>query len=133
MEQVQIKTAQDCLNAAESDTLNFPQIVGNLIAAGFEAYNIDFRLSKAFYFLPNSEFVELETHKIPVEIGNDFDVDAIKAAIKEAQQQVDGYTYKGFCEKVMAAGCVGYIVSFVGKRAVYFGRTGETHVEYFPG
>ncbi len=133
MEQNQIDTARHCLEAAENDTQNFPQIVGSLIAAGFESYNVDFRLSKAFYFLPNSEFIELETHKVPAKIVNDFDVDAIKAAIKEATQQVDGYTYKGFCEKVMLAGCVGYIVSFVGRRAVYFGRTGETHVEHFPG
>ena len=35
-------------------------------------------------------------------------------------------------EKVLAAGCVGYIVSIVGRRAVYFGRSAETHVELFP-
>lgn len=132
MEHNQIEIAKDCLNAAENDTQNFPQIIGNLIAAGFESYTIDFRLAKAFYFLPSGEAVTLDTHKINVEIGKDFDVKAIKSAIKEAQQQVDGYTYKGFCEKVAKAGCVGYIVSFVGKRAIYFGRTGETHVEHFP-
>ena len=132
MEQNQIKIAKDCLSAAENDTLNFPQIVGNLIAAGFESYSIDFRLGKAFYFLPNGAAVTLDTHKVSAEIGKDFDVEAIKAAIKEAQQQVEGYTYKGFCKKTMQAGCVGYIVSFVGKRAVYFGRTGEIHIEHFP-
>lgn len=132
MEQNQIEISKNCLSGAENDTLNFPQIVGNLIAAGFESYIIDFRLSKAFYFLPNGEAVSLDTHKIPEKIGKDFDVETIKSAIKEAQQQVDGYTYKGFCAKIMKAGCFGYIVSFVGKRAVYFGRTGETHVEHFP-
>lgn len=45
---------------------------------------------------------------------------------------VPGYSYKGFRKKVMAAGCVGYTVSFIGKRAVYYGRTAETHVEHFP-
>ena len=34
--------------------------------------------------------------------------------------------------KVMAAGCAGYMVSFLGKRVLYFGRTAETHVEHFP-
>ena len=48
------------------------------------------------------------------------------------KQLVPGYTDAGFCAKVMAAGCAGYIVSFSGRRAVYFGRTAETHVEYFP-
>jgi hypothetical protein len=27
----------------------------------------------------------------------------------------------------------GYLVSLLGKRALYYGRTGETHTEYFPG
>jgi hypothetical protein len=27
----------------------------------------------------------------------------------------------------------GYLVSLLGKRVVYYGRTGEIHTEYFPG
>ena len=57
----------------------------------------------------------------------------IQAAIREAQAGGAGYTYEGFCKKVKAAGCAGYIVSFSGRRALYFGRTAETHVEFFPG
>ena len=30
------------------------------------------------------------------------------------------------------AGCAGYFVSIPGKRVVYYGRTGETHVEIIP-
>ncbi len=33
---------------------------------------------------------------------------------------------------MMDAGCAGYFVSLIGRRAVYFGRTAETHVEPFP-
>jgi len=32
----------------------------------------------------------------------------------------------------MAAGCVGYFVQIAGRRALYFGRNGESHVELFP-
>jgi len=32
----------------------------------------------------------------------------------------------------MAAGRARYIVSFSGRRALYIGRTTETHVEHFP-
>jgi len=46
---------------------------------------------------------------------------------------VPGYTYKGFRAKVAGAGCAGYLASFLGKRVLYYGRTGETHTEYFPG
>ena len=56
----------------------------------------------------------------------------MQAAVREAQQLVDGYTYKGFCEKAAAAGCAGYVVSFSGRRAVYLGRAAQTHVETFP-
>jgi hypothetical protein len=42
------------------------------------------------------------------------------------------YSYVAFCEKAKAAGCAGYLVSFLGRRVVYFGRTAETHVEHFP-
>lgn len=59
-----------------------------------------------------------------------FDADAI--AIGEAQRAVPGYTYRGFSEKVMAAGCAGYLVSSSGSRVVCFGRSGETHTEQMP-
>ena len=42
-------TARECLNAAESGSMAFPQIVGRLMAAGFESYVIDFRRSTATY------------------------------------------------------------------------------------
>ena len=57
----------------------------------------------------------------------------VREAIREAQSLVLGYTYKGFVAKVAGAGCAGYIVSFLGRRVLYFGRTAETHVEHFPG
>jgi len=34
--------------------------------------------------------------------------------------------------QVKAAGCAGYLVSFLGRRVVYYGRSAETHVEHFP-
>lgn len=61
-----------------------------------------------------------------------FDKGAVQAAIQKAQQMVPGYTYPGFCRKVMAAGCAGCIESSSGRRALYVGRTAETHVEDFP-
>jgi hypothetical protein len=67
-----------------------------------------------------------------VAVPGSFDTAGIQAAIREAQQLVPGYTYEGFCRKVMAAGCAGYMVSFNGRRAVYHGRAAEMHVEHFP-
>jgi len=124
--------AKVCLEGAEGNTMTFPQIVRTLMQEGFEAYAIDFRRALATYYMPNGDSVEVPTHKIDVPIAPDFNAVHIQAAIKEAQQLVPGYTYRGFCKKIAAAGCAGYIVSFPGRRALYIGRTAETHVEHFP-
>jgi uncharacterized protein YbcV (DUF1398 family) len=124
--------AQSCLDGAESNAMTFPEIVGTLMQAGFESYVIDYRRSMATYFLPDGDSVELPTKHGSSPIAPKLDSASVRSAIKEAQQLVPGYTYAGFCAKVMAAGCVGYIVSFSGRRAVYFGRDADIHVEHFP-
>ncbi len=133
MTEDQTEVARACLAAAESDTANFPEIVGALITAGFESYAVDLRRATATYYLPSGDSLELPTHKAGTAIAPTLDAGRLTAAIREAQQQAPGYTYRGFCEKAAAAGCAGYIVSFPGRRAVYFARTAETHVELFPG
>ena len=127
-----IRTAEICLHAAEANSMTFPQIVGTLMRAGFESYAVDFRRGTATYYLPDGDSVVLPTHRDPMPIAAEMDVAAVQAAIREAQQMVAGYTYAGFCTKVMAAGCAGYMVSFSGRRALYVGRTAATHVEHFP-
>ena len=124
--------AASCIHAAETGKMSFPEVIGALMAAGFESYAIDFRRSTATYFTPDGDSIELQTHHVDEAVSSHFDADALHAAIREAQQQVAGYTYTGFCNKAALAGCAGYIVSFTGRRAVYFGRTAETHVEHFP-
>ncbi|HMR32123.1 MAG TPA: DUF1398 domain-containing protein [Geminicoccaceae bacterium] len=113
--------------------MSFPQIVGRLMEAGFESYAIDFRRATATYYLPDGDSVVLATHEIDGAVADRLDEAGLSAAIREAQAQAPGYSYKGFCAKAKAAGCAGYMVSFPGRRAVYFGRTGEVHVEHFPG
>lgn len=132
MNEHQEATARACLEAAEGNTMAFPQIVGALMEAGFESYAIDLRRATATYYLPDGESIELPAHRVDAPIAPAFDTACMQTAIREAQQQVPGYTYKGFCEKAVLAGCAGYIVSFSGRRALYVGRTAETHVEYFP-
>ncbi len=91
------------------------------------------RLCQATYYLPDGEGLELPTHLSNVAVAAEFNVDVVRTAIREAQALVPGYTYMGFCDKVKRAGCAGYLVSFLGRRLLYFGRTAETHTEYFPG
>jgi len=132
MDAKQQAIAQQCLTGAESGTMTFPQIVGALLEAGFEGYQVDLRLAQASYYLPDGRGIELATHRSAVAIAAGFDLGAVQAAIRAAQALAPGYTYQGFCDQVKRAGCAGYLVSFLGRRVLYFGRTAETHVEHFP-
>jgi len=124
--------AQTCLQGADSGAMDFPQILSALAAAGFEGYAIDYRRERATYYLPSGEGLDLETHATAAPVAPVFDAAVLQAAIREAQAGAAGYSYRGFCAKAKAAGCAGYLVSLSGRRVVYFGRTGETHVEPFP-
>ena len=132
MNPAKIAIAQSCLDGAETGHMTFPQIVGTLMHEGFESYAIDFRRGTAVYYTADGDSVELATRPVGAPVAAAFQSAPVQAAIREAQQLVPGYTYKGFCRKVAEAGCAGYFVSFSGRRAVYMGRTGETHVERFP-
>ena len=124
--------AHQCLDGAESGTMTFPQIVATLLEHGFDGYTIDLRLGTATYYLRTGEAIELEAAKSATPVAERFDAAVVKEAIREAQALVPGYTYKGFCAKISGAGCAGYIVSFPGRRVLYYGRTAETHTEHFP-
>lgn len=120
------------LLGAEDDSLSFPECCARLLAAGFERYSVDYARASRICYLPSGDSIEHEMHRVTAPMGTVFDVPAVKAAIAEAQANGPGYSYLGFSEKVVAAGCVGYLVSLPGQRAVYFGRAGEAHVEHFP-
>ncbi len=132
MNEQQQAVAKACLEGAEDGGMAFPQIVQTLMDAGFESYAIDFQRATASYYLPDGASIELPTGAMSTAVAPGFDAARMQAAIREAQQLVPGYTYKGFCEKAALAGCARYIVSFSGRRALYIGRTAETHVEHFP-
>ncbi|TPW28722.1 DUF1398 domain-containing protein [Pararhizobium mangrovi] len=132
MDQSQKDAAEKCLRGAEDNSMTFPEIVGTLMQEGFESYAIDFRRASAVYYRPDGDSVAVSTHRPAVSVAANFDTTIIQGAIREAQQLVPGYSYAGFCKTIMEAGCAGYIVSFSGRRAVYFGRSAETHVEHLP-
>ena len=124
--------ARATLQGAETDTMTFPQSVKLLMDAGFDGYAVDFRTFTRAYYMPNGDVLALQAERTPA-VADRFNAASVVEAIREAQAQAHGYTYKGFCSKVAKAGCAGYIVSLSGKRVLYYGRTGETHTEYFPG
>lgn len=132
MDAERISIAQICVHAAHDGSLSFPEIVGKLIAAGFEGYTIDYRRNSQTYYLPDGDSVVLEMQPSAGNVATAFDAAEIERLVRWAQANPADYSYGAFCEKAKGAGCAGYIVSFLGRRVVYFGRTAETHVEHFP-
>lgn len=128
-----IAIAETCLNGAHDGSLTFPEIVGTLTAAGFEGYLVDFRSNRQTFYGPDSESAAFDIHPIPGPIARAFDAAGVVSLVRWAQENPADYTYKAFCTRVKAAGCAGYIVFYPGRRVMYFGRTGETHVEHLPG
>ncbi len=119
-----------CSRGSEEDWLNFGQVLEKLADVGVEGYYADFRRSAKTYYLPDGKSIEVKANDPDVAIASAFDAGHVEAAVRLSQAGT--HTYRAFCEKVMAAGCVGYLVSLLGRRVVYFGRTAETHVEHFP-
>jgi uncharacterized protein YbcV (DUF1398 family) len=132
MDAQQSRIARECHEAGQRGALAFPEAVARLAAAGIEGYAVDFRRDTTTYYAPDGGSVVLDSPAADGAIAAAFDGRAIAAAVREAQANLPGYSYRGFCAKVKRAGCAGYLVSFPGRRVLYYGRTAETHLEHFP-
>lgn len=132
MDAERISIAQTCLDAAYDGSLSFPEIVDKLIGAGFEGYTVDYRRSSQTYYLPDGDSATMDMQPSAGSVAAAFDATEIERLVRWAQANPAGYSYAAFSEKAKDAGCAGYLVSFLGRRVVYFGRTAEIHAEHFP-
>jgi uncharacterized protein YbcV (DUF1398 family) len=118
--------------ATFAGTMSFPQIVGKLSGAGVEYYHVDYvgRCTR-FYDAGGACVVT----PIPFEglppVAPEFDVQALRDDIRDSQQ--NGQHYRDFTVRAMQAGVQGYFAFLRGQRVTYFGRTGDQHIEWFPG
>jgi uncharacterized protein YbcV (DUF1398 family) len=110
--------------------VTFPEVVGRLIECGVERYHTDYSRQETTYYLADGDSAVVSTPHPPHQVGEEFSAAAVEAAIRQSQR--NEHTYADFVQKTMAAGCVGYFVQITGRRAIYFGRKGESHVELFP-
>lgn len=125
-----ITIMQACTVESDAEQVTFPHIIKQLMRVGVERYHVDLCRAEKTYFLPSGESHVTPCLRIAEESALSFSAAKVEAAIRASQSQQ--IKYHEFCRRVLAAGCVGYIVSLTGRRAVYYGRTGEMHVEHFP-
>lgn len=123
-------TIRATFDASNAGRIQFGQVICQLVEAGVESYHVDYRSGRATYFLPDGDILDLAFDKPAEGIADGFDGDAVRTAIRGAQQgQV---MYPEFKRLTQRAGCAGYTVWIAGRHVTYFGRRGETHVERFP-
>ncbi len=120
----------ECTRGADEERLVFPQIIANLKQAGVERYFADICRNETTYYLPCGESLRVPISYCSTAPALAFNPDGVAAAIVAAQTKQ--IAYHAFCDRIAAAGCIGYLVSIPGRRAVYYGRTGDSHTEHFP-
>jgi uncharacterized protein YbcV (DUF1398 family) len=119
-----------CTIGSDDERLTFPQVIMQLMAAGVERYGADLSRSEKIYYLPDGTSHRVPCRQVAQQPALAFSPAGVEAAIRAIQ--VRSITYREFCSRIASAGCIGYVVSLAGRRAVYFGRTGDLHVEHFP-
>lgn len=130
MNAVQTQVIQHCARGALAGELTFPEIVGKLAAVGVERYHADYSREEITYYLSDGDSLVVPSPHPQQATAVEFSPSAVATAVRQSQR--GEHTYLDFIRKTMAAGCVGYFVQIAGRRAIYFGRNGDSHVEHFP-
>lgn len=119
-----------CTTDSDEERLSFPEVIGRLGTAGVERYHADLVRNEKTYYLPDGTNLTLACHPVGSPVAAQFSAAGVEAAIR--QVQAGRVKYRAFCTLIAEAGCAGYLVSLSGRRAVYYGRSAEMHVEHFP-
>ncbi len=126
----QTQLIHECAQGALTGELTFPEIVGRLTRVGVERYHADYSRQEITYYMADGESLVVATPHPAQTTAAAFSASAVEAAVRQSQH--NEHTYLDFIRKTMVAGCVGYFVQITGRRVIYFGRNGESHVEHFP-
>jgi uncharacterized protein YbcV (DUF1398 family) len=121
----------EATHTSDEERVTFPEVVKNLMQADVERYHADLLRGQRTYYLPNGESEVVDGHTVRVAPAREFSAGGVDAAVRAIQ--AGKIQYRTFCTRIAQAGCVGYMVFLTGQRAVYYGREGDSHIEWFPG
>jgi uncharacterized protein YbcV (DUF1398 family) len=121
----------EAARATHEGSRPFPEIVGLLIEAGVEFYQVDYLSLTTIFHDGEGErvVVELPYEDLPA-VAVDFDLDGVRADILDSQTK--GQNHQDFTRRAMLAGVQGYFAFLRGRRVTYLGRQGDQHIEWFP-
>ena len=121
---------QSIMTQTQEGKMIFPEVVRRLLALGVESYFVDLAAGKETFYAADGE-THTEPMKLkPGPVAAEFSPSGLLAAIRGAQ--ADTIRYPEFVKRSTDAGVAGYWAFLTGKKVVYFGRKGESHMEEFP-
>lgn len=122
----------ETVRASLAGTISFPEVVKRLIEAGVEYYQVDYvGMRKTFYSAAGDMVVTPICYEGMPPVAGELSIERLRAIILDSQQK--GQKYRDFTRRAMEAGVQGYFTFLRGKRVTYLGRSGDHHVEWFPG
>ncbi|MEQ8269060.1 MAG: DUF1398 family protein [Parvibaculum sp.] len=124
------RASEECTRASDEERMSFPEVVGMLMEAGVERYYADLVRHEKTYYMADGASLVTRAKPLAAPAAVPFSPEGVEAAVRAIQ--AGQIKYGEFCARIAAAGCVAYLVSLTGARAVYYGRTGEAHLELFP-
>jgi hypothetical protein len=122
---------EHCTAGAFDGTVPFPETLRRITADGVQWYSANLIFGMKTYYGAGSRHYQTPwPNWAGVSIAEHFDADAVSAAIRASQAGAIDYTT--FLRRIADAGVVYYTVHILGRKAVYFGRHGDSFTEPFP-
>ena len=125
-------TLRNCLTQAFAGRMTFPETVMRMLETGVERYDADLtRLQKMHHGVDGATHAEViplaNAPAIPTEFSSAGT--CRRPSRPSCQKEI---AYPEFLRRIMAAGTASYSVYLNGRKAIYFGRNGDFHVEPLP-
>lgn len=121
----------DCIHSSFAGTTTFPEIVGRLIGDNIQWYSSNLLFGVTTYYAPEGAHHQAAWPGWSVPpIADAFDAEKVSSAIRASQK--GEIIYPAFLARIAEAGTVYYTVHLQGRKALYFGRHGDFHMELFP-
>lgn len=120
-----------CTTGAFDGSVPFPETIRRILEVGVEWYSANLIFGMKTYYGS-----DLSHHQTPwpnwtqPQIADEFSGESVSAAIRASQAKQ--ITYPEFLKRIAEAGVVYYTVHLKGRKAIYFGRHGDSFVEPFP-
>ena len=120
-----------CTAGAFDGTVPFPETLSRLAADGVEWYSASLVLGgKTYYGTGSSHHQCMWPHGTVPQIADLFEAEGVSGAIRASQART--IDYGTFLRRIADAGVVYYTVHLKGRKAIYFGRHGDSWTEPFP-